>query len=247
MSPRPWPLLLLGLCAATAAAEPGPWEQIRDEQGIRVAKRKVDGSPLAEFQGRGLVEAPVARLVAVISDAGRRTEWMAKCVASQRVARVDETSEISYNRTQGSWPVADRDVVLRGKIVFEPAARRIRLTFDSVTDERMPPQRGVVRMPFLRGHWLLEPRGEGQTFVEYQVHANPGGAIPNWLANLVAKQLPFKTIVALRVQAQRASYPEIEARLAGLPGFPEVMGRRKEAAVLPDAVDGGAPSDGGAR
>ena len=44
-------------------------------------------------------------------------------------------------------------------------------------------------------------------------HANPGGALPNWLVNYVSGDLPFKTIEGLRAQVKRRHYPEFEAHI----------------------------------
>jgi len=97
---------------------------------------------------------------------------------------------------------------------FDEAARKVELDFWSVDDAKAPPVKGVVRMPFLRGHWILWPSADGRTTrVEYQVHANPGGALPNWLVNYVSRDLPFKTIEGLRAQVKRRHYPDFEAHM----------------------------------
>ena len=126
---------------------------------------------------------------------------MHRCVGSSRVAIIDDRTSITYNRTAAPWPVAHRDVVLRGRSEFDADAGVVRIEFESVTHPDMPPVEGVVRMPFLRGHWYLWPEDGGQkTRVEYQVHANPGGQLPEWLANRVSKEIPVKTIQGLRAQ-----------------------------------------------
>ena len=42
------------------------------------------------------------------------------------------------------------------------------------------------------------------------MHANPGGALPDWLVNYTSRELPFRTIVALRAQVKRRQYPGFE-------------------------------------
>ena len=79
-------------------------------------------------------------------------------------------------------------------------------------------------MPFMRGHWVLTPVDGGKaTEAEYQVFANPGGILPDWLANLASKTLPRETIAGLRkqvkvqlrrLQAQIASAPETQQLLS---------------------------------
>jgi hypothetical protein len=38
--------------------------------------------------------------------------------------------------------------------------------------------------------------------VTFQMHADPGGAIPKWLANQTVVDTPFKTLQALRKRLQ---------------------------------------------
>ena len=110
--------------------------------------------------------------------------------------------------------MADRDAVLHNVARFDEAGRKVELDFWTVEDGREPPQKGVVRMPFLRGHWILWPSSDGTTTrVEYQVHANPGGSLPDWLVNYVSRDLPYKTIEGLRAQVKRRHYPEFEAHM----------------------------------
>ena len=101
----------------------------------------------------------------------------------------------------------------------------------------MPPVKGAVRMPFLRGHWILLPVGGG-TDVEYQVHADPGGSLPEWIANLASKKLPLLTLTGLRKQAKVRSYPEFEAQIANSTEAKQLTasGARLDAPAAPAAT-----------
>lgn len=215
--------LLLTLCLCTIAREVGAedgWEPIYRQDGIEVHRRTVQGSRLLEFRGRGVIDAPAPRLLAVLRDAERRTEWTDRCVESRLIEQVSPRVQISYNRTSAPWPVKDRDVVLRGETQVDPAGRHVRIAFHAVTDPRAPPRPQAVRMPALRGHWLFTPIDGGRrTHAEYQVLADPGGALPTWMANLAARQLPYQTIQGMRRQAQRRTYPEFEAWIRQQPEY----------------------------
>jgi hypothetical protein len=219
---------VLALAAAVAAPEvradnAGPWEQVRNEAGIRVQRRKVEGSSLHEFQGRGVIDAPLTTVLAVLHDVGSAPEWMHKCAAAHVVEHIDDRHEVVYNRTAAPWPVSDRDTVLSSEAVFDARTREVRIDFWSVTHPKEPPVRGVVRMPFLRGHWILSPLDVGRaTQVEYQVHADPGGSLPGWIVNMVSKEIPFQTIASLREQVKRRHYPGYEKWLMGTPEYQSV-------------------------
>jgi NAD(P)-dependent dehydrogenase (short-subunit alcohol dehydrogenase family) len=202
------------MVAHADASKDGSWQQIKQGDGITVYRHVVEGSPLKEFRGRGTVDAPVAAILAVFNDVPHATEWMDSCNGSRAVADISDSEKVVYNRTHAPWPVSDRDAVLHNVARFDEAERRVELDFWSVDDAKEPPVKGVVRMPYLRGHWILWPSTDGQTTrVEYQVHANPGGALPSWLVNYVSRDLPWKTIEGLRAQVKRRHYPEFEAHM----------------------------------
>jgi hypothetical protein len=212
-------LVLAGSGAGRADEGRGAWEKVSNKDGILVERRSVEGYKLKEFLGRGIVDAPIGRVLAVIRDADRRAEWMPACGDSHLVEENLATrTQLAYHRTQAPWPVSDRDSVNRAEMIVEPAKGRVFLPFEAVTVARIPPVKGVVRMPFLRGHWALTPVDGGKaTEAEYQVFANPGGSLPDWLANLASKTLPRETIAGLRKQVTRARYPEFEAQVARSP------------------------------
>jgi hypothetical protein len=192
----------------------GGWQPVKQSDGIVVERRSVDGSKLKEFRGQAVVAAPVASILAVFSDVPHATEWMDSCNGSRTVEDLGDVEKVVYNRTHAPWPVADRDAVLHDVAHFDARERRVELDFWSVDDAKAPPVKGVVRMPFLRGHWILWPSADGATTrVEYQVHANPGGSLPDWLVNYASRDLPYKTIEGLRAQVARRHYPEFESHM----------------------------------
>jgi hypothetical protein len=203
----------------TAARAEAPWEPVSNKNGITVDRRAVDGSKLKEFRGRGTIEAPLASILAVFSDVDHAVEWMDSCRASSVVEDGGDRDKVVYNRTRARWPVWDRDAVLGNHVYFDAAEGRVRLEFSTVTDDKMPPQKGVVRMPYLRGHWYLWPETATRTRVEYQVHANPGGALPEWLVNYVSRELPRKTITGLDAQVKRRQYPDLEKHIRAFPEY----------------------------
>ena len=230
---------VLALAAAVTAPEvhadnTGLWEQVRDEVGIHIQRRKVEGSSLHEFQGRGVIEAPLPTVLAVLHDVGSAPEWMHKCVAAHVVEHIDDRHEVVYNRTAAPWPVSDRDTVVSSEAVFDARTHEVRIDFWSVTHPKEPPVRGVVRMPSLRGHWILSPLNAGRaTQIEYQVHADPGGSLPGWIVNMVSKEIPFQTIARLREQVKRRHYPEYEKWIMSTPEYRAVVSAVVGAAAPP--------------
>jgi len=206
--------------ALAEAPRAGEWELLRTKDGIAVKRRKNEGQPLHEFQGRGIVEAPIARVLAVMDDDAHRPEWSERCMESRTVERIGDWVTIMYDRTGAPWPVAHRDVVIRATLSVDTQGGAVHIDFQSTSDPRVPPVKGVVRMPKLEGHWYLWPAHNGEwTEVEYQVHADPGGTLPDWITNLVSKMLPYKTLMGLRKQVTNPRYDAMAQQIMSRPEY----------------------------
>jgi hypothetical protein len=202
--------------AQAEAPKAGPWEALFEDEGIAVWRREVPGTSLVEFRGRGLVEAPLFRVLSVIRDDSRKPEWMKSCVGAQTIQFKGKGRAVVYNRTGSpAFFISDRDVVLDAKTVVHSGQRLVHIPFSNTEHPRMPPIDGVVRMPKLEGHWKLRQKGPTSIEVEYQVRADPGGSLPKWLVNWVNQKLPFHTIANLRLQVNKPGYDSIDAIVAG--------------------------------
>ncbi len=59
-----------------------------------------------------------------------------------------------------------------------------------------------MRVTQVDGFWKFTPKGAGQIEVTYQVHTEPGGDVPSWLANKFVVDAPFNTLKALKERAE---------------------------------------------
>ena len=57
----------------------------------------------------------------------------------------------------------------------------------SVDDERMPEQEGIVRMPI--GRQLPAEAGGNRTRIAFEIDVEPGGSVPIWLVKMVSLNL----------------------------------------------------------
>jgi hypothetical protein len=205
--------------AATRMATRPPtddgWARVADEDGIVVTSRPSAHSPLPIFRGVGVVDAPLLAVLAVVTDAERHREWVFQCTDSALVEQTSDSTGIVYNRTDAPWPVPDRDVVLDSRIELVDGEREVIVRFAATDHPRRPPVDGVVRMPYLHGHYHLRADGDARTRVEYQVDSDPGGTLPPWLAARGTRDMPIETLRALRAQLVRTR-GHYDARIAEL-------------------------------
>ena len=195
-------LLVTSLPGGAARAEDG-WTQDADEKGVVVTVKSVPGRGLPIFRGVGQVDAGLFEILAVLDDISKFTEWMSDCTAARIVKQKNEFERIEYNRIAAPWPVSDRDTTIRSWVEVNVAKAEVKARFQSVDTPDQPPVSGVVRMPRLEGYYLLQAIDAGHTRVTYQVDADPGGMLPEWLIKLTTRKLPIETLVGLRRQVAR--------------------------------------------
>lgn len=202
---RPLLVLLTSLflsLPAPAGADPG-WQQDANEKGVVVTTRTEAGRSLPIFRGVGVVDAGAYDVLAVLDDISKFPEWMSDCAGARVVKQINEFERIEYNRTHAPWPVADRDAAIRSWIEGSASKGDIWARFQAVDAPSAGPVDGVVRMPRLAGFYHLEAIDAGHTRVTYQVDADPGGLLPDWLIKLTTRKLPIETLVGLRRQVAK--------------------------------------------
>ncbi|MGD2015422.1 MAG: hypothetical protein PVG84_16835, partial [Desulfobacterales bacterium] len=68
------------ICAPFAEAE--PWKFLAKEDGVTIWTREVPGSDIDAVKGETIIDAPIEKLVWVVTTCYRRTEWvkyLSKC------------------------------------------------------------------------------------------------------------------------------------------------------------------------
>ena len=66
-----------------------------------------------------------------------------------------------------------------------------------------PVPKGIVRIPYAKGSWTFTPLDSGEILVVFQMHADPGGKIPAWLANLASVESPRVTLDNFRKMVKK--------------------------------------------
>lgn len=198
---------LLGLSALAAVsggtelASATSWEKIDHEHGIEVFRRDLPDSPLHAFKGRGVINAPMGKLIWVMGDNVHRTQWVDRLKKSVILEREDAYSSIVYQHFGTPALVAERDFVYRARARSRGDGSAV-LEIGSVTHSKAPPTIGV-RGELRDSSYAFIPQGDNVTLVEVVVVTDPKGSLPKWAVNLVQKSWPMNTLLALREQVKK--------------------------------------------
>lgn len=185
--------LCLSFCAPAFAAE-YPWQLKKDQDGIKVYTRKVEGSPILEFKGVMTVDAPRDKVVDFYLDKSKYTQWFYMC----KEARVLETrpeGKVYYYVMKMPWPIFERDSVYLGKMLGDKGDVIFQL---SSLPGVYPEQPGRVRVSYLKIEWRFRSVAPNKTEIIFQQHSSSDGHIPAPIVNAVSVNMPFKTFQKMR-------------------------------------------------
>jgi len=199
-------LVIMILLFAGALHGDDEWRQVRAEQGIEVSIHKVEGSSFAESRAvMRLNGVTLPAAVALISDVSHQHEWIAYMDESRVLAEISPVERINYTRSNASWPVADRDAVVRSKFSFDREKGVVRVESQAEPDF-IPEKKGVVRIRKVNSSWTLIRISDGELEVRYQVYSEPGGRLPAWMVRRIIYEQPFETLLNMREQLKLAKY-----------------------------------------
>ncbi len=169
------------------------WKLKKNKNGIKVYLRKTSISTAYTFRGVVELEANLETVVGLIWDGERYTDWLVLCNESKFIEVISETEQILYTMNEPVWPIAKRDSICRRKIFQDPETKSVTVEMCGIP-EYIPVRKGRVRIPVLMGYGKVTPKEDGKVELVYEVLIEPGGWIPNGLANLLVVNVPFRTL-----------------------------------------------------
>lgn len=203
-------------CALPVLARTSDWQVIVDREGIIVSRRPVEGRSFPQLRAVGEVPGTPYEVLAILLDVPAHVTWRPDCIESRTVRGIDAWRSIIYSRTDVPWPIADREVVVENEVTFIDSPSKLRVTFRAVAAPYVEHRRGTVRMKTATGFYAIEAIDATRSYVQYEVDADPGGTLPDWLVSIQSTRNPFETLAGLRrrLDETRGQYLE---QIAGFP------------------------------
>ncbi len=214
--------LLLPLPAMPAAPQHSyDWRLRKDMKGIQVFTRGVPGSPSQEFKAVTEMESSLAGVLKLMEDIESYPEWLPNLREVKLVKILNSQELVIYQRMKVPFPAQDRDSFFKVTALRDPGTGAAILRLTSLWDFE-PELKNVVRVKNLSGSWTFMPaRGKDAVTVTYQMHTEPGGSLPAWMANASVVKRPFTILLKMREILKNPRYRD--ARTSELRLFSPLM------------------------
>jgi hypothetical protein len=182
------------------------WILKKSRKGIQIFTRDVPGSSFKEFKAIIEVEANMASVLKLMEDISAYPQWFPKLKESRLLKKVNSTEMILYHWMKLPFPADDRDSIFKVTASRDPRTKAVTLRLSSL-DNYLPEQKGVVRVRQISGMWTFLPgKDNGTITVTYQMHSEPGGKLPAWMANTAVVKRPFTVLKNMREMLKKPQY-----------------------------------------
>jgi hypothetical protein len=185
-----------------AHGQEGGWRKLHEEHGIVVSTREQSGKQMPSFRGEGEVEGNVLHVLAVLLDDTRSKQWAKNADEAELLRTVDRFTQVVYSRSHQTWPIRDRDLVMKRTIEVITPGESYRVLLRCIAGEK-PEVDSVIRIKDCETEFVLRKVDTNTTHVDYRVRADPGGNNPAWAVRWASKNIPLDTLTALRRQLKK--------------------------------------------
>ncbi len=181
-------LTLASMTPSRALAEPelaqfreppnAGWKSYDSDGGIVLERRTVPGS--AFFEHRATVTLAASPQV-VADDLWKSfLERDMDSLKRRDILRQEPNELLLYDQIR-TPVVSDRDYTMRVRRIVDAARGRIEIRCESANEMGPPTPKDLVRVPIMRGGWMIASEGSG-TRLTYYAFSEPGGRIAAFLA-----------------------------------------------------------------
>jgi len=190
------------------------WELVKEKNNVKVYSRPYKGSKYKELKAIGIADVAFEVGVEIIKDYNRYHEWYGMCEALELVKKFDDKNYNMYFILDMPFPVTNRDVVVKVKTDWDYKKGKAVVSLESI-DDNYKKEEGLVRMPKIQAKFTMTRLGPKKSELVYQLHADLGGSLSPWAANVGAKKHPYETEVGVQEQLKKPEYAQRASKLFG--------------------------------
>ncbi len=168
-------LVSLAVLVHASIASAADWHAVKEKNGLKLEVRTT--------AGQAFEEARVTTRVAMASKELCTWLWnhpgKSAAVTHEELLKNTADERLIYQQVHCSI-VSDRDYTVHFRRRFDSETAVCDISFVTDNDAGPPLRPHFVRIPVIRGGWIVEPDGGG-SFVTYLSYSEPGGSIPAWV------------------------------------------------------------------
>ena len=210
--------VILMACAvamlATVQAKPVDNAKLSiNKNNIKVWTYQDASNPVLSYKAETILDYPMDRAIALILDVTNTAKWAPNVAQVELLSRDDKTGEfILYMILDFPFPLKDRDMLISGKMSKD--RNGIVIIKNKALSQGKALNANYIRLTHYEGDWTFQKLAENKVKVTTSGFANPEGAVPPSVTNLLVQQQPYQMLQKMKVEL---------AKNKKLPALPDIL------------------------
>ena len=188
-----------------ANAKENNWKLKKNSKGIKVYTRKIENSNFKESKAEMEIETSISSLIFLFTDVDSLTAWYPNLKSCKLLKEISSMEFLMYQVIDLPWPVKDRDSVINFKMKYNRKNGSVTIVYNDYANV-LPEKNDLVRIKKIKANWKFIPVSNGKVKVVYQVHGDPGGKLPSWLANSTCVDNPYRIFKKIKNTVVKPRY-----------------------------------------
>jgi hypothetical protein len=177
------------------------WKISSKKNGVIIYKAEKDEkSGIIPIKFQTDLDYPPSRVLAVLANSERKTEWIPKLKSAQTIKLLNETKRVEYTVYNSPWPFDNRSFLIQIDSYIDLKNREIISELHTITLPEVPVHEDNVRGSTYYGKVLVRGREPGKTYLEMTLLADFKGNIPTWIVNIVQGSWPKNMVKNIKRQ-----------------------------------------------
>ncbi|MDF1881806.1 hypothetical protein JHD50_10930 [Sulfurimonas sp. MAG313] len=165
------------------------WEEYKSVDDIHIYKQDKSQFDFAQFKAETIISVSIDEITKHIINPKTYIYWLSDCINAR------QDNDNIYILMQPPWPLRKRQVM--SKLNIKTYANKKEITLSSIN--KQPPSSNGIWFNYLYAMFTLEPINETHTKVTLSLVGDPGGFPPAWIVNLMAWEIPYKSLRDLKL------------------------------------------------
>ncbi len=170
------------------------WTFIKEQKGAKLYFRQIDGFDYKEVKVILNTNADLKKAKSFLINPNNIETWMSGCTMSV-TKKIGTNYSDYYAIFDAPWPITDRDDYGRIELIQDDEYK-LHFSFNSIPNGT-PSVSNFIRVPYSKGHILINTDKQGRKSLEYQMLVDRGGNLPEYLREYLQQSSPFDTISKL--------------------------------------------------
>ncbi len=189
-------ILLILLIASFSGFSQNEWNKEKDQNGIILYTRNVEGEGIKEFKAVMTLKTDIRTLEKILDNYKDFPNWQTNLTRIETIKKISNNQIFEHYFTDLPWPIDNRDLITLLQKKYSTDKKIITYNYYCVPNY-LPKEENYLRVKKSEGFWKLTEKS-GYTTIIYQFKADPGGNIPDWLINSFLIDGPFETMSNLK-------------------------------------------------